>query len=168
MKPFIEFFYESEIDPNTPYEVVDTQTGEIVWKGTYAKRNVARRVVDRRDNQYGGYRFRARFSKPDVIKEYRHNLADGTAKPSVQAHNGKNPNRLNKKKLHTVGPYKPLEDDVHKQGKILIGDKLMAILAEYNIEFEDGGIAKIKNSPNALKMSYNQHGQPTAIVFKVK
>jgi hypothetical protein len=100
--------------------------------------------------------------------EYRHNMADGTAKPSVQAHNGKNPNRIDKKNLHTVGPYKPLEDDVHKQGKILIGDKLMAILAEYNIEFEDGGIAKIKNSPNALKMSYNQHGQPTAIVVNVK
>jgi hypothetical protein len=125
-------------------------------------------VVDRRDNQYGGYRFRARFSKPDVIKEYRHNLADGTPKPSVQAHNGKNPNRLNKKNLHTVGPYKPLDASVHQPGKILLGDQLMAILAEYNLDFKDGEMAKIKNSPNALQMSYNAQGQPMARVVKVK
>jgi hypothetical protein len=100
--------------------------------------------------------------------EYRHNLADGTPKPSVQAHNGKNPNRLNKKKLHTVGPYKPLDAAVHQQGNILIGNQLMAILAEYNLDFKDGEMAKIKNSPNALQMSYNQHGQPMARVIKAK
>lgn len=50
------------IDPNTPIEVVDTQTGEVVWKGTYAQRETARRVQDRRDNKYGGYRFRVQKS----------------------------------------------------------------------------------------------------------
>jgi hypothetical protein len=40
-----------------------------------------------------------------LMLEYRHNLADGTPAPSLQAHNGKNPNILDKKNLHTIGPY---------------------------------------------------------------
>jgi hypothetical protein len=95
-------------------------------------------------------------------------MADGTPKPSIQAHNGKNPNRLDKKNLHTVGPYKPLEDAVHKPGTILMGNKLMAILAQYELDFKEGEVSKIKNSPNALEMFYNQQGQPTARVIKIK
>ncbi len=56
----------SSIDESTPYEVYDRQTGEVVWKGTYAQRATARMVKDRRDNKYGGYRFATRFSKPET------------------------------------------------------------------------------------------------------
>ncbi len=97
--------------------------------------------------------------------EYRHNLADGSSAPSIQAHNGKNPNRLDKKKLHTVGPYKPKELDFHKPGTIIMGNELLAMLVDYNIDFEEGGVAKIKNSGNAIKMFTNKQGLPAAKVF---
>jgi len=57
---------ESAISPETPIEVIDTQTGEVVWTGTYAQRTTARRVQDRRDNKYGGYRFRVQVSKKSL------------------------------------------------------------------------------------------------------
>ena len=81
--------------------------------------------------------------------EYRHNLADGTSAPSIHAHNGKNPNNINKKNLHTVGPYKPKNQTVHNVGTVLIGASLMNILTQYNLAFQDGQLAKIKNSPMA-------------------
>jgi hypothetical protein len=102
----------------------------------------------------------------NYLLEYRHKTADGFDKPSVKAHNGKDPNRLNKKYIHTVGPYKPKEKDLHKLGKVLMGDRLLAILAEYNIDFEDGRIAAVKNSPFSLQMYMTPQGQPAAKIIK--
>lgn len=53
--------------------------------------------------------------------EYRHNLADGTPAPSIQAHNGKNPNRVNpeKKYLFTKGDYQKENDKLDIPGAIL-------------------------------------------------
>jgi len=101
----------------------------------------------------------------EVYLEYRHNDAMGMKKPSVWAHNSKNPFKMNKKKLHTVGEYTPMEKDVHTLGKILVGDRLLAILAEYGIDFEEGKIAAVKNSPHALQMYY-KNNQPMAKVIK--
>lgn len=100
--------------------------------------------------------------------EYRHNLADGTSAPSIQAHNGKNPNNINKKKMHTIGPYKPKEQDFHKPGTVIIGDNLLAMLIDYNIDFKEGGVAKIKNSDNALQMFKNPQGLPAAKVVMLR
>ena len=87
-------------------------------------------------------------------------------KPSVWAHNSKNPFKMNKKKLHTVGEYTPMEKDVHTLNKIIIGDRLLAILAEYGIDFEDGRVVAVKNSPHALKMFIDRNNQPAAKVIK--
>lgn len=94
-------------------------------------------------------------------------MADGTSKPSVQANNSKNPNRVNKKILHTVGPYKPKAQELHKPGTILIGNRLLAILADYNLDFKDGEVAKIKNSPMQMQMFINGQGQPSAKIIEL-
>lgn len=104
----------------------------------------------------------------EFLLEYRHNLADGSSAPSIQAHNGKNPNSIDKKKLHTVGPYKPKSEHVHNPGKILMGDDLLATLAEYNLDFRDGEVSKIKNSPHGIHMYYNHARQPVGKIVKLK
>lgn len=91
----------------------------------------------------------------ELYCEYRHNLADGTSAPSIQAHNGKNPNSINKKKMHTVGPYKPKQTAAHRPGQMLAGAMLDGFLADYNMEFKPGEISKIKNSPHAIEMFVN-------------
>lgn len=40
------------------YQVVDRQTQKII--GTYTSRNRARAVADRKDNEYGAYRYTVR------------------------------------------------------------------------------------------------------------
>jgi len=52
-----EMRYSSEIDPNTPYYVVDIKTGEIVGKYIYKNRNRARAFKDRKDQEYGAVRY---------------------------------------------------------------------------------------------------------------
>ncbi len=39
----------------TKYQVIDARTGNIM--GVYINRTMARRKVDRLDNEYGGYRY---------------------------------------------------------------------------------------------------------------
>ena len=92
------------------------------------------------------------------ILEYRKKLADGTDKPSVQAHNGKNPNRLDKKNIHTVGEYKPASDDAHNIGKILNPAELQKMLDIYGFDFVDGGTHAINNSGKSVYM-YTQNGR---------
>ena len=174
MKTFLQFFLEAtQIPDDTPYEVVDRHTGEIVWSGTYSKRNIARRVVDRRDNAYGGYRFQARISpkamddlrSKDVIKEYRHNLADGTPTPSIQVHNGKNPNNLNKKKLHTVGPYQNVNKKLTINGSVLTAPEMEKL----KLNWENGKtINNYKNSGASIQMFVGAGGQPLGRVIIVK
>lgn len=100
--------------------------------------------------------------------EYRHNLADGTPAPSIHATNGKNPNNLNKKKIHTVGPYKPKDDKAHKLGAVYSGNVLMNILDEYGLDFEVGQVSKIKSSPYAIQMYVNATGEPSGKIIQVK
>lgn len=169
MKRFLSFFQENTIDPDTPVEVVNRKTGEVVWTGTYAKRNTARKVRDKRDEKYGSAIHTIKYPEGlKVLKEYRHNLADGSSKPSIQAHNGKNPNRLDKKNLHTVGPYQHKHKELHRPGKVMYGNKLLAMLADYNIDFEEGETAKIKNSPHGVKMFKNDNGQVSGKIIKLK
>jgi len=47
----------AEIDPETPYNVVDTQTGKVVGKFKYKNRNQARSFRDKKDNEYGAVRY---------------------------------------------------------------------------------------------------------------
>lgn len=100
--------------------------------------------------------------------EYRHNLADGTAKPSIQSKNSKNPNRLNKKKLHTVGDYKHKNRFLHRPGTILVGNKLTDALAQYDLVFEPDKQVQIKNSPNALLFYLDANQNPAAKVIETK
>lgn len=104
----------------------------------------------------------------NYLLEYRHKSADGFVKPSVKANNGKDPNNvLGRKHVNTVAKeYTPMEEDLHKLGKVLMGDRLLAILAEYNIDFKAGEIADVKNSSFSLQMYNNQQGQPSAKVIK--
>lgn len=106
----------------------------------------------------------------EFFLEYRHDLADGTPNISVKANNKKDPNRvLSRKHSNTIAKeYKHKAEELHKIGTVLIGDKLLAIMAEYNIDFEDGKVAGIKNSPVGIQMSVNGQGQPMGRVIKVK
>ncbi len=105
----------------------------------------------------------------DLIVEYRHNLADGTPAPSIQAHNGKNPNSINKKKLHTVGPYKPINQTMHRPGQVLTGAMLDGLLNQYNLEFKAGETSKIKNSPHGIEMFVNpQTRVPTGRIVEIQ
>lgn len=45
------------IAPDATYVVIDSHTGAIVYRTTYKNRNRARRWADRKDNEYGGYRY---------------------------------------------------------------------------------------------------------------
>lgn len=105
----------------------------------------------------------------ELFCEYRHNLADGTPAPSIQAHNGKNPNSINKKNLHTVGPYKPKHAAMHRPGQVLVGAMLDGLLRDYNLEFKAGETSQIKNSPNAIQMYVNpQTNVPTGKIVQTK
>lgn len=48
------------IDPATPFVIVDTKTGGIVYRTTYANRLRARRWADRKDQEWGAYRYASR------------------------------------------------------------------------------------------------------------
>lgn len=102
------------------------------------------------------------------LLEYRHNLADGTPAPSIQAHNGKNPNNLDKKNLTTIGPYQHKDKRMHKPGTVLIGGELLSVLSDYGLEFQDGATSQIKNSPNAIQMFINQLGQEAGRIIQTK
>lgn len=54
---------------NFGYVVVDRRTGAIVARCKTL--NGARRSVDRRDNEYGGYRFHARPALPSESSNFR-------------------------------------------------------------------------------------------------
>lgn len=45
------------ISDNAAYVVIDTKTGAIVYRTTYANRTRARRYADRKDNAWGAYRY---------------------------------------------------------------------------------------------------------------
>lgn len=47
------------INPAAEYVVVDLRSGLVVFRTTYAKRNVARAYADRRDTAHGAHRFNA-------------------------------------------------------------------------------------------------------------
>lgn len=107
----------------------------------------------------------------DFFLEYRHNLGDGTPSQSILPNNSKNPNKvgIEKKKLHTVGDYKPKEKFMHSPGTTFSGQKLTMVLVDYNLEFQDGATKKIKNSPMALKMWTDPNtNSPMATVVQIK
>lgn len=96
--------------------------------------------------------------------EYRHNLADGTPTPSIQAHNGKNPNIVgpDKKKIHTVGPYKKDNPKMNVPGSILTPQEL----ADLGYEYEHGKIFdNVRNSGMGIEMT-SINGKPVGRVFK--
>ena len=94
--------------------------------------------------------------------EYRHNLADGTSTPSIQAHNGKDPNRIGKKILHTVGDYKKMNPKMNVPGSLLTPQEL----ADMGITYNHGKIFdNIKNSGFGIEM-ISINGKPMGRVFK--
>lgn len=96
--------------------------------------------------------------------EYRHNLADGTPTPSIQAHNGKNPNIVGpaKKKLHTVGPYKKENPKMNVPGSILTPMEL----SDLGYVYEHGKILNnVRNGGFGIEMT-SINGKPVGIVFK--
>lgn len=94
-----------------------------------------------------------------VLYEYRHNLADGTPAPSLQAHNGKNPNILDKKNLHTVGPYKKKTQKLDIGGSILTYPELEEIGIKDSMNMKLPIIFRnIKNSGADVQVFKNQKG----------
>lgn len=94
--------------------------------------------------------------------EYRHNLADGTPSQSIQAHNGKDPNRIGKKILHTVGDYKKENPKMNVPGSVLTPQEL----ADMGITYEHGKIFQnVKNSGFGIEM-ISINGKPMGRVFK--
>jgi hypothetical protein len=95
--------------------------------------------------------------------EYRHNLADGTPAPSLQAHNGKNPNRVQPgKSLATRGEYKKDNPKMNVPGSLLSPVEL----ADMGIEYEHGKILQnVKNSGFGIEM-VSIGGKPMGRVFK--
>lgn len=94
--------------------------------------------------------------------EYRHNLADGTPAPSIHVDNGKNPNNLNKKNLHTKGEYK------NKVPKLNIPGSILTIkdLNDLDVDHDYGKtIENFKGSGMTLHMT-TLNGVPVARVYK--
>jgi hypothetical protein len=56
---------ENEIGRNEPYVVIDSDNGKVVYLTSFEKRNNARRWRDRKDNEYGGYRYMAKLILED-------------------------------------------------------------------------------------------------------
>jgi hypothetical protein len=102
--------------------------------------------------------------------EYAHNMADGTPKITMYASNKKGsrdiakPNDMTRKYVTTKGPYKPLNAKVHKLGYVFAGNELTDVLVTYNLEFKDGKISKIKNSPYALQMFVTPQGNKAQVI----
>jgi len=96
--------------------------------------------------------------------EYRHNLADGSPAPSIQAHNGKNPNRIDKKYLFTKGDRKHDNPKMDVPGSILT----LPELEEMGIkDFQDGKtLYNFKNSNTDIQMFTNKQGQWVGRVIK--
>jgi len=171
MIPFNKFFRLMEsnsIHPETPIHVINSKTKEIVWKGVYSKRNIARRAVDRKDNKYGAYIHKVVYPKgmdytPPIL-EYRKNLADGSPAPSIQAHNGKDPNSIDKKYLFTKG------DRKHDNPKMDIPGSILTLpeLEEMGIkDFQSGKtLFNFKNSNTDIQMFTNPQGQWVGRVIK--
>lgn len=102
-----------------------------------------------------------------ILKEYRHNLADGTPTPSLQAHNGKNPNILDKKNLHTVGPYKKQNEKLNIGGSILTYPELeqAGIKDASNMRLPTV-FRNVKNSGADIEVYKNQKGLIVGRVIK--
>lgn len=94
--------------------------------------------------------------------EYRHNYGDGTASQSIQAHNGKNPNSIDKKKLHTVGDYEKINPKMNVPGSVLTPQELL----DMGITYDHGKVFdNIKNSGFGIQMT-SINGKPVGRVFK--
>lgn len=73
LKPFHRIDTIAEDEAPIKYEVYDKKTGEVV-AGPYSTRERARRVVDKKDNEYGAYRYGCRPIKTLPINEAIHTL----------------------------------------------------------------------------------------------
>jgi hypothetical protein len=99
--------------------------------------------------------------------EYRHNLADGTPTPSLQVHNGKNPNIINKKNLHTIGPYQKDNDKLDRPGAILTFPELeeMGLKDLMDIQLPTR-FDNIKNSGASVQVFMNNQNQIVGRVLR--
>ena len=57
------------IDPDTPYGVVDNDTGEVVYKTTYKNRNKARSIKDKKDLKHGKVKYSVKVLEEESMRE---------------------------------------------------------------------------------------------------
>lgn len=48
---------QSKISDDTPYQIIDTHTGEVVFEGLYKNRNAIRQGAEKRNQNYGAFRY---------------------------------------------------------------------------------------------------------------
>lgn len=102
-----------------------------------------------------------------ILNEYRHNLADGTPTPSLQAHNGKNPNILDKKNLHNVGPYQKQNQKLDVGGSILTYPELEEAGIKDSMNMKLPTVFRnVKNSGADIQVFKNQKGMIIGRVIK--
>lgn len=102
----------------------------------------------------------------EFFLEYRHNLADGTSKPSIQANNGRNPNRVgpDKKQLFTKGPYKPEVPGMDRKGATFVGGELTNVLTTMGWNFQEGKVFENFNNSGLNFRMYMGPAGPTGRV----
>jgi len=102
-----------------------------------------------------------------IYLEYRQKLADGTPTPSIQPHNGKDPNRIDKKILHTVGPRKKNNEKLDVGGSLLTFPELEELglkdIMDTNLPMV---YRNIKNSGADIQVFRNPQGMIMGRVIK--
>ncbi len=102
--------------------------------------------------------------------EYRHNLADGTPSQSIQATNGKDPNRvMGRKHANTQAKeYQAINPKTQVIGAIFAGQELANLMNEYGFnKYDSGTIHKIKNSGKALQIFQDGQGKPAGRIIQI-
>lgn len=101
--------------------------------------------------------------------EYRHNLADGTPTPSIYVNNGKNPNSvgLDKKKLHTVGPYQKENNKLDIPSAMLTYPELEELGLKTLMDIQlPMMFQNVKNSGANILVSRNRQGEIVGRVIR--
>jgi len=128
----------SSISPDAPYVVIDRQTGEVVYKTTYKNRRRARNFADKKDNEYGGYRYYTKLLEETPKQENKNDSIKGENNMLVQLY--KLAYDLDRKGLHSEA--EEIEEVMKLMAKrVGLNVEDMVSLANYFDEVGDSDLA---------------------------